>query len=90
MRKNGKSSRGDKKENEEVGDDLWTHEEVNHLTRSGRHFKSFELERDYPVREINKGKGVIVSKEEEEDRVLKQLKKTQANIYNHMGFTNCF
>lgn len=60
-------------------DNLWAKEEVSHLTRSGRHFKPHELEEDYPGRELDKGKGKT-NEEEEEDRVLKQMKKTQANI----------
>ena len=59
---------------------MWDQEEVSHLTRSRRYFKPFELERDHPRREIDKENGVIVLEEEEEDCVLKYLKKTQANI----------
>jgi hypothetical protein len=58
-------------------------EEARHLTEGGRNFKPAYLEEDYPgrdppyAREANKAKA---PKETEEDRVLAQLKKTQASI----------
>jgi hypothetical protein len=64
-------------------EDITEIEEVRHLTREGRHFKPAYLEEDYlgqdlpPAREVVK---VKAPKETEEDKVLAQLKKTQASI----------
>ena len=76
----GESLEGDNKENGKVEDDLWAQEEVTHLTRLGRHFEPFEIKGDHLRRETDKGKDVIVSEEEKEDGILKQLKKTHASI----------
>ena len=38
------------------------------------------MEEDHPGRELDKGKRKAFGEDEEENRVLKQLKKTQANI----------
>ena len=52
------------------------------ITRSGKHYKPSFLEKDHLGRDLaeaskpTKPKG----KEEEEDRVLMQLKKTQAHV----------
>ena len=43
-------------------------------------FKPQELEGEYLGRETDKGKRKMFDEVEEEDRVLKQLKNTQANI----------
>lgn len=59
-----------------------------HLTRAGRHFKLPHLEGDHPGRDVNQEIDIEelrhwvgeLGREDEEDRVLKQLKKTQANI----------
>ena len=84
------------------GDDLWyiddnneereeenlhAQEEIDHLTRSGCHYKPQELEKDHLGLEIDKGKGKEFDKDEEEDQVLKLLKKTQANYFK-MGVTH--
>ena len=64
-------------------EDISEIEEAHHLTRWGRHFKLAYLEEDYPgrdpppIREADKAK---TTKEIEEDKVLTQLKKTQASI----------
>ena len=64
-------------------EDITEIEEARHLTRGGRHFKQAYLGEDYPgrdpppTREADKAKA---PKETEEDRVLGQLKKTQASI----------
>lgn len=62
-------------------EDVGEEDEVTHLTRSGRHFKATFLEGDHPGREgeIERG-GPSREEEDDEDHVLKQLKKTQANI----------
>uniref|UniRef100_A0A2N9IKX1 Uncharacterized protein n=1 Tax=Fagus sylvatica TaxID=28930 RepID=A0A2N9IKX1_FAGSY len=58
-------------------------EEARHLMRGGGHFKPTYLEEDYPgrdpppAREADKAKA---PKESEKDKVLAQLKKTQASI----------
>ena len=58
-------------------DDIWaSDEEVDHMTRGGRHFKPPHLESDNPLGELDKRFDV----QEEEDEVLRQLKKTNANI----------
>lgn len=59
-----------------------------HLTHSGRHFKPGFLEGDHPGQEINQEADIekirermgYIAEEGEEDQVLKQLKKIQANI----------
>ena len=57
---------------------------VANITRSGKHYKPSLLEKDHPSRDIKEGSKPIepmVKKEkEEEDRVLTQLKKTQAHV----------
>ena len=64
-------------------EDITEIEEARHLTRGGRHFKPAYLEEDYlgrdppSAREADKTKA---PKETKEDRVLTQLKKTQASI----------
>uniref|UniRef100_A0A2N9FZ87 Uncharacterized protein n=1 Tax=Fagus sylvatica TaxID=28930 RepID=A0A2N9FZ87_FAGSY len=64
-------------------EDITKIEEARHLTGGGRHFKPAYLEEDYlgrdppHAREANKAKAL---KETKEDRVLAQLKKTQASI----------
>ena len=58
--------------------DLWADFEVDHLTRGGRHFKPSYLENENPVEALEKGQRPEIY--DEEDEVLKQLKKTQANI----------
>ena len=75
-----RKEKGEFSRSENEGEDLWAQKEVSHLTRLGRHFKPFELEGEHPGREIEKGKGITMLEEEEEDRVPKQVKKTQANI----------
>jgi len=58
-------------------DDIWaSDEEIDHMTRGGRHFKPPHLESDNPLGELDKRFDV----QEEEDEVLRQLKKTNANI----------
>ena len=57
---------------------------VVNITRSGKHYKSSFLKKDHPSRDIGerskptKPKGK--EEKEEEDRVLTQLKKTQAHV----------
>ena len=64
-------------------EDITEIKEVRHFIGGGRHFKPAYLEEDYPgrdpphAREANKAKA---PKEIKEDRVLAQLKKTQASI----------
>ncbi|KAH7838799.1 hypothetical protein Vadar_031317 [Vaccinium darrowii] len=69
----------DKSESFEVEEDLWAPEtEVNHLTRSGRHYKPAHL-----VGEESSEAAVTKDAREEDlgdDEVLKQLKRTGANI----------
>ena len=76
-KENGETSKSEK-EGRELDEELWAREEV--LMRPGRHFKPFELEVEHLGTEIDKGKGVIIPKEEEEDHVLKRQKKMQATI----------
>ena len=64
-------------------EDITKIEEVHHLTREGRHFKLAYLEEDYPGRDLPPAREAIKAKapkETEEDKVLAQLKKTQASI----------
>ena len=53
---------------------------VANITRSGKHYKP--LENDHPGRDLKEGSKPTEprGKEEEEDRVLIQLKKTQAHM----------
>ena len=57
---------------------------MTNITRSGKHYKPSFLEKDHPGRDIGEGSKPIKpkGKEEkvEEDRVLTQLKKTQAHV----------
>ncbi|MBE2321366.1 hypothetical protein DVA67_035965, partial [Solirubrobacter sp. CPCC 204708] len=64
---------------EEIAD-IWAsdEEDVNHVTRGGRHFKPTYLESDNPLGELERPQRTEVQEEEEE--ILKQLKRTQANI----------
>ena len=52
------------------------------ITRSGKHYKPSVLKKDHLGRGIEEGgsKPTDPKKKEEEDRVLTQLKKTQAHI----------
>ena len=51
------------------------------ITRSGKHYTLSFLEKDHPGRDIEERSKPIDPKEkEEEDRVLTQLKKTQAYV----------
>ena len=54
------------------------------ITRSGKHYKPFFLEKDHPGRNMEEGSKSVELKgkdeKEEEDRVLIQLKKTQAHV----------
>ncbi|KAF5932938.1 hypothetical protein HYC85_029109 [Camellia sinensis] len=58
-------------------DETWYANEIDYLTRSGRYFKPPYLDQGEPS---SKDKEVEKEKEVEEDLVLKQLKKIQANI----------
>ena len=54
---------------------------VANITRSGKHYTLSFLEKDHPGRDIEERSKPIDPKEkEEEDRVLTQLKKTQAYV----------
>ena len=59
-------------------------ENMANTTRSGKHYKSSFLEKDHPSRDIGEGskpkKPKGKEENEEEDRVLTQLKKTQAHV----------
>ncbi|KAK9274791.1 hypothetical protein L1049_022043 [Liquidambar formosana] len=65
-------------------EDIWAEmkKDSMHLTRSGRHYKPNYLEGDHPGRELNQEvrEKIEQQNEEEEDRILKQLKKTQESI----------
>ena len=51
------------------------------ITRSGKHNRPFFLEKDHLGKDIGEGSKPTEPKEkEEEDRVLTQLKKTQAHV----------
>ena len=51
------------------------------ITRSGKHNRPFFLEKDHLGKDIGEGSKSTEPKEkEEEDRVLTQLKKTQAHV----------
>ena len=58
---------------------------VANITRSGKHYKPSFLEEDHPGRNMEEGSKPIEPKgkeeKEEEDRVLTQLKKTQAHVF---------
>ena len=58
---------------------------VANITRSGKHYKSSFLENDHPSRELGERSKPTELKgkedKEEEDRVLMQLKKTQAHMF---------
>ena len=57
---------------------------VANITRSGKHYKPSYLKNDHPGRDIREGSKPIEPKgkeeKEDEERVLTQLKKTQAHI----------
>ena len=57
---------------------------VANISKSGKHCKPSFLEKDHPRREIGEGSKTMEPKgkeeKEEEDRVLTQLKKTQAHV----------
>ena len=57
---------------------------VANITRSGKHYKPSFLEKDDPGRNIGEGSKPMEpnkkEEKEEEDRVLTQLKKTQAHV----------
>ena len=57
---------------------------MTNITRSGKHYKPSFLEKDHPSRDIGEGSKPTETKgkeeKEEEDRVLTQLKKTQAHL----------
>ena len=57
---------------------------VMNITRSGKHYKLSFLERDHPYRNMEEGSKPVELQgkegKEEEDRVLIQLKKTQAHV----------
>ena len=57
---------------------------VANITRSGKHYKPSFLENDHPSRDIGERSKPVEPKgkeeKKEEDRVLTQLKKTQAHI----------
>ena len=59
-------------------------DDVANITRSGKHYKPSFLEKDYPGRSIKEGMKPIEPKgkeeKEEKDKVLTQLKKTQAHV----------
>ena len=54
------------------------------ITRSGKHYKPSLLEKDYPGRDLEEGSKPMEPRgkedKEEEDTVLMQLKKTQAQV----------
>ena len=59
---------------------------VANITRSGKHYKPSFLGNDHPGRDLEEGSKPTEpkgreEKEEEEDRVLMQLKKTQAYVF---------
>ena len=68
-------------------DDQWAQEKVVHLMRSGCHFKPQELEGDHPGCEVDKGKGKMFDEDEEEDQVLRQLKKPSQ--HSNVGIADC-
>ena len=57
---------------------------VPNITRSRKHYKPSFLEKDHPSRDIEEGSKPMKPKgkeeKEEEDRILTQLKKTQAHV----------
>ena len=58
-------------------------DDVANVTRSGKHYKLSFLEKDRPGRNLEEGSRPIRlngKEEKEEDRVLTQLKKTQAHV----------
>ena len=57
--------------------------EVNHLTRSGRHYKPAHLRRETST---GKEDEPAQTQEDEEDAILQQLKRTQANISTELVF----
>ena len=58
---------------------------VANITRSGKHYKPSFLEKDHLGRDLGEGSKPTEPRgkgdKEEEDRVLMQLKKTQAHVY---------
>ena len=56
---------------------------VANITRSRKHYKPSFLEKDHLCRDLGEGSKPTKSKEdkEKEDRVLMQLKKTQAHVF---------
>ena len=63
---------------------MFIEDNVANITRSGKHYKPFFLEKDHPGRNMGEGSKPTEPKakeeKEEEDRVLTQLKKTQAHV----------
>ena len=55
---------------------------ITNITKSGKHYKPSFLEKDHPVRDLGEGDKPTEPRgnEEEEDRVLMKLKKTQAYV----------
>ena len=58
---------------------------VANITRNGKHYKPSFLEKDHPGRDLGEGSKLTKpkgkeDKEEEEDKVLMQLKKSQAHV----------
>ena len=53
---------------------------VENITRSGKHYKPSFLEKDHLGRDIGEGSKLTEPKGKEEDRVPTQLKKTQAHV----------
>ena len=68
------------KDNGNEANDLWVQVEIDHLTRSMRHYIPQELADNHPGYEPDKGKGKVFDEDVEDDQVLRQLKMTQANI----------
>ena len=56
---------------------------VANITRSGKHYKPSFLEKGYPSRDLGEGSKPMEPKgdKEEKDKVLMQLKKTQAHVF---------
>ena len=65
-------------DSEEVHDIWASDDELDHITRGGRHFKPPHLESENPLEDLEGQRRP--SLQEEEDEVLRQLKKTNANI----------
>ena len=58
---------------------------VANITRGGKHYKPSFLKKDYPGRNMGEGSKPTKLKgkeeKEDEDKVLTQLKKTQAHVF---------